>query len=168
MNLTVGDTFTDPGATAVDNIDGSVVVVASGSIDTSTAGTYTITYTAKDAANNSASATRTVNVKSVQLPADVCANIEGNQVSIPEGYHQDGNNCNVDEIVQDPPPTADNTGGGSRSGGHHHPIGGGEVLGASTSIYGGSLSGGTDLQQKLLAIMMQFLDLLQKYQANLH
>ena len=63
MSLTVGDTFTDPGATAFDAIDGSVAVITSGSVDTSIVGTYTITYTATDAALNVATATRTVNVQ---------------------------------------------------------------------------------------------------------
>ena len=43
VNLTVGDTFTDPGAIATDNIDGDITssVLISGSVDTSSAGTYT-------------------------------------------------------------------------------------------------------------------------------
>ncbi|MDE1946105.1 MAG: DUF5011 domain-containing protein, partial [Patescibacteria group bacterium] len=60
MNLTVGDTFADPGATATDDVDGTVPVTASGTVDTSTAGTYTITYTASDAAGNTATDTRSV------------------------------------------------------------------------------------------------------------
>jgi hypothetical protein len=60
--VNVGDTYTDAGATAEDDVDGSVVVTPSGSVDTSIAGTYTITYTATDAANNTSTETRTVNV----------------------------------------------------------------------------------------------------------
>ena len=62
LNLQLGDTFTDPGATATDNMDGTVAVVASGTVDTSTVGIYTRTYTATDAAGNRATAARTVNV----------------------------------------------------------------------------------------------------------
>uniref|UniRef100_UPI0035628B87 DUF5011 domain-containing protein n=1 Tax=Sulfurovum sp. TaxID=1969726 RepID=UPI0035628B87 len=62
-------TYTDAGATATDDRDGSVAVTTTGSVNTSTVGTYTITYTAKDAAGNTATATRTVNVD-VVLPAD--------------------------------------------------------------------------------------------------
>ena len=61
INLTVGDSYTDAGATAADAIDGSVTVTPSGTVDTSVAGTYTITYNATDAAGNAAtSVTRTV------------------------------------------------------------------------------------------------------------
>ncbi|MEI8328226.1 MAG: S8 family serine peptidase [Candidatus Taylorbacteria bacterium] len=67
MSLTVGGSFTDPGATANDNIDGSVIVIITGSVDTNTVGAYTITYTATDSANNKATATRIVNV----LPAPI-------------------------------------------------------------------------------------------------
>jgi len=56
------DTSTDAGATAVDETDGSVAVVSTGSVDTNTLGSYVITYTATDSATNTASATRTVNV----------------------------------------------------------------------------------------------------------
>jgi hypothetical protein len=63
VTVTRGDSYTDAGATATDNIDSSVAVTVSGSVDTSTAGTYTLTYTAKDTANNAAAAvTRTITV----------------------------------------------------------------------------------------------------------
>ena len=59
--------YTDAGATATDavdgdNIDGDVELVKTGSVDTTAAGTYTITYTATDTSNNSASVSRTVGV----------------------------------------------------------------------------------------------------------
>ena len=62
IEVTVGATYTDAGATAIDNVDSSVAVTTSGSVDTSTIGSYTITYTATDIALNTATATRTVNV----------------------------------------------------------------------------------------------------------
>ena len=62
ISINVGDTFTDPGATATDSVDGSVTVTSSGAVNTAVAGQYTITYTATDAAGNSASAYRTVTV----------------------------------------------------------------------------------------------------------
>jgi surface protein len=62
ITLTVGDTYTEPGATAIDDVDGMIQVVISGSVDTSTAGNYTITYTATDSSGNSVSVTRTVQV----------------------------------------------------------------------------------------------------------
>jgi subtilisin family serine protease len=54
--------FVDAGATATDNHDGPVNVTVSGTVDTNTVGTYTLTYTSTDAAGNIATATRTVNV----------------------------------------------------------------------------------------------------------
>ena len=54
-----GSTWTDAGATA----DTGEIVIASGAVDTNTVGTYTITYTATDAAGNVATpVTRTVTV----------------------------------------------------------------------------------------------------------
>jgi len=65
MTIEVGSTFTDPGATALDNYDGDLTssIVVSGSVDTSTIGSYTLTYDVTDASGNAAvSLTRTVNV----------------------------------------------------------------------------------------------------------
>ena len=55
-------TFTDPGATANDDRDGSVTVSVSGSVNTNTLGDYILTYSASDAAGNIGTATRTVTV----------------------------------------------------------------------------------------------------------
>ena len=63
INLNVGDSYVELGATATDSIDGSVSVTPSGTVTTSLAGTYTVTYNASDAAGNAATpVTRTVNV----------------------------------------------------------------------------------------------------------
>ncbi len=55
--------YVEPGAVAIDNVDGNVVVNVSGSFDINTAGNYTITYTASDSAGNQVSATRDIEVK---------------------------------------------------------------------------------------------------------
>jgi Domain of unknown function (DUF5011)/PKD domain len=64
INVTVGGTFTDPGATASDNVDGNItsrIVVAGATVNVNTAGTYVITYNVSDAAGNAATqVTRTV------------------------------------------------------------------------------------------------------------
>ena len=62
INLNVGDSYTEQGATATDNIDGNLTssIVTTGTVNTNTAGTYTVTYSVSDAAGNSASETRTV------------------------------------------------------------------------------------------------------------
>src|SRR3989344_5549140 len=62
MNILEGGTYTEPGATALDDVDGNISVVVTGAVNTSLVGVYTITYTATDAAGNTATATRTVNV----------------------------------------------------------------------------------------------------------
>ena len=66
-----GSTYTDAGATATDDVDDTVTVVTSGSVNTATVGEYTITYTATDSAGNVANATRTVNVEPAELRAVV-------------------------------------------------------------------------------------------------
>ena len=62
IQLTVGDSWTDPGATATDETDGDITssITVNGTVDTSTVGTYTLTYSVADAASNSASTTRVV------------------------------------------------------------------------------------------------------------
>ena len=56
VNVTVGDTYIDAGATAEDNKDGNITVkiMTSNNVDTGTDGTYIVTYNVKDDANNSA------------------------------------------------------------------------------------------------------------------
>ena len=66
LNLNVGGTYTDPGATANDAIEGSRSVTLSGTVDTALAGTYTVTYNASDANDNAGTAvTRRVVVSAV-------------------------------------------------------------------------------------------------------
>ena len=65
--VTWGDSYTDAGATAEDDIDGPVSVSSSGSVNTSLLGSYQITYSATDAAGNNAQESRTINIV---LPAN--------------------------------------------------------------------------------------------------
>ena len=60
----LGSTYTDAGATA----DGGETVTTSGSVDVNTVGTYTISYSATDAAGNEGTATRTVTVVDTTAP----------------------------------------------------------------------------------------------------
>jgi hypothetical protein len=62
VNVQLNESYTDAGASAEDVVDGVVSVTTTGTVDTGTVGTYTITYTSSDAAGNSTSETRTVNV----------------------------------------------------------------------------------------------------------
>ena len=68
MAVEQGTEFSDPGAAADDETDGTVSVSVSGSVDVNTAGTYTLTYTASDAAGNEASAERAVTVADTTSP----------------------------------------------------------------------------------------------------
>ena len=68
VTLTVGDTFTDPGATATDAEDGAITPVADCNVSTATAGTYTCTYTATDSGALTDTATRTVIVEDQTPP----------------------------------------------------------------------------------------------------
>jgi hypothetical protein len=63
-------TYTDPGATATDNVDGDITanITATSNVDTSTVGTYTVTYTVSDAAGNAATpVVRTITVNPVEI-----------------------------------------------------------------------------------------------------
>ena len=64
ITIIVGASFTDPGATATDNRDGNLTssITTTGTVNTSAAGSYSITYSVSDAAGNSASVRRYITV----------------------------------------------------------------------------------------------------------
>jgi hypothetical protein len=68
-NITIfqNSTYVDQGATASDNIDANVVVSTLGTVNETLVGEYVLTYSAKDAANNESTKTRTVKVTPVTL-----------------------------------------------------------------------------------------------------
>ena len=71
INLNVGDTYNELGATATDNVDGNLTssIVITGSVNTSAVGTYTVNYNVSDAAGNAATqVSRTVNVSDGTAP----------------------------------------------------------------------------------------------------
>ena len=66
VNLYVGSTYEDAGSTAIDNVDGNITedIVVVNPVDTTTAGTYIITYNVSDVAGNPAEeVTRNVKVE---------------------------------------------------------------------------------------------------------
>jgi hypothetical protein len=70
ITLSVGDSFVEPGFAANDNVDGDITdsVVASGVVDTSSVGTYTLSYDVSDNAGNVAiTKTRQVTVEDPNL-----------------------------------------------------------------------------------------------------
>jgi hypothetical protein len=62
------DSFSDPGATALDACAGSLSVSTNGSVDPNFTGSYTVTYVATDPSGNSTTNTRTVNVVDTTPP----------------------------------------------------------------------------------------------------
>ncbi|MBD3418510.1 MAG: DUF5011 domain-containing protein [Chitinivibrionales bacterium] len=73
--LKVGDTFSDPGATAIDAQDGDITqsIAITSTVDAAKAGTYEVTYTISDAAGNTSSAKRIVKVENVVTNKDTVA-----------------------------------------------------------------------------------------------
>jgi hypothetical protein len=73
LNLTVGDVYTESGATAYDETDGDLTdsIVITGSVDTTEAGTYTLIYSVTDSEGNEATTvTRTVIVSDTEEDQD--------------------------------------------------------------------------------------------------
>jgi len=60
--------YEELGANASDDVDGTVSVTTSGEVDSTTVGSYSITYTAVDAAGNQGTQSRTVNVTDQTSP----------------------------------------------------------------------------------------------------
>lgn len=81
-NLKVGDIYTEAGATASDNYDGNITssILTSGSVDTATAGIYTITYSVTDSSGNGATSTRTVNVRNLGTNSSLA------ELSVSQGF----------------------------------------------------------------------------------
>jgi len=78
IDITQGDSFTQPTATANDAVDGNVTVSVSGSVG-SAVGSYTLTYSASDNSNNTATATVTVNVLAAPDTTPPVLTIAGSQ-----------------------------------------------------------------------------------------
>jgi lysophospholipase L1-like esterase len=74
VTIIQGGTYTELGATATDNVDGDItgsIVIDASAVDTSTVGSYTVTYNVSDTAGNAATeVTRTVNVIASLVFAD--------------------------------------------------------------------------------------------------
>ncbi len=156
INLTVGDVFVDPGATGSDVEDGSIAPVVTGSVDTATAGTYTLTYTVTDSGSLSASTTRDVIVAAAQNNGG--GNSGGGSVTLPQcsdGIDNDNDgkvDFPADNSCFDKSDNSEGEDGGGGGGGTFVPfvvpgngggsVGGGSVLGTSTGpTTGGSVLG---------------------------
>jgi hypothetical protein len=64
MDVIVNTGYTEPGYTAIDNLDGNITakVLVTGTVNANKTGQYILTYSVSDMAGNAASTTRTVNV----------------------------------------------------------------------------------------------------------
>jgi hypothetical protein len=87
INHEQGTSYVDTGATATDAVDDSVAVVITGTVNTATAGTYTLTYTATDQAGNISSTTRTLVVADttgplITVPTDISVESSDNGTTI--------------------------------------------------------------------------------------
>ena len=85
-----GSVYVDENATRTDAVDGTGVVLATGEVDTTTPGIYTLTYDYTDAAGNAAAqVTRTVTVEDTTIPV---ITLNGDEVVTHEGgvpYYDD-------------------------------------------------------------------------------
>ena len=72
MTLNVGDKYIEKGANAKDDIDGDLTnkISISGSVNTSKAGTYTVTYSVKNSRDKTTTIKRTITVKDKSKPAN--------------------------------------------------------------------------------------------------
>ena len=93
ITLLLYESYNEQGATATDDRDGSVGVIISGTVDTSTLGIYTLTYRATDSANNTSSVTRAISV--VEAPDTIAPviTLNGNSeitLLLDESYNEQG------------------------------------------------------------------------------
>ncbi len=106
INLELGDTYTELGATAIDNSDGDLstsIIIAGDLINTNSVGTYIVTYDVSDSDNNSAERLiRTVNVKdsSAQNNPDANVNLALLNDAVLSGT--DGSRGSLEAILYDP------------------------------------------------------------------
>ena len=87
--LALGQAFEDPGAKAMDNVDGEVAVTANRP-SLSDIGTYSIIYSAKDSAGNESSIQRTVIVEDVLAPVITLNGSDRITMSFGESYNEQG------------------------------------------------------------------------------
>src|SRR5699024_12162014 len=68
IELEVGETYEEPGATAEDNVDGDITddIEITGEVNTNKVGGYTITYTVSDAAGNETVKERQIKIISAE------------------------------------------------------------------------------------------------------
>ncbi|WP_179344692.1 immunoglobulin-like domain-containing protein [Winogradskyella ursingii] len=99
IDLELGETYTELGATATDNIDGNLtasIVVGGDTVDTNTANTYVVTYNVSDAAGNAATEvvrTVTVNPDST-IPIITLIGASTINLNVGDSYNEQGATAN--------------------------------------------------------------------------
>ena len=81
INLTVGDTYNEQGATATDDTDGDIsanVVIGGDTVNTSVEATYVVTYNVSDAAGNAAT----------EVTRDVVVSVGGGSTILHQGFFE--------------------------------------------------------------------------------
>lgn len=73
LEVALNTSFTDPGASATDAVDGTLAVNSECDVDTSEAGQYYCTYSATNSASETTVTTRTVEVYDPNQPDETCA-----------------------------------------------------------------------------------------------
>lgn len=95
IDVEIGGTFTDPGATATDDVDGDIsgnITAGGDTVDVNTLGTYTLTYNVSDSSANPATqVTRTVKVVDTTAPVitltgDQTLNVEAGSAYTDPGF----------------------------------------------------------------------------------
>ena len=80
IELTVGDAFTDQGATATDDVDGDLTskITSTSTVNTSVVGFYYVLYSVTDAAGNSAAEYREINVRAAPTTYSILVTASSN------------------------------------------------------------------------------------------
>ena len=101
ITITEGDTYTDAGATATDDVSGDLTssIVTTNPVDTSTPGTYTVTYTVTDAAGNTTSIGRMITVLAAPSAETYTINVTASNAS---NYTLSGSDRNGSVSGSDP------------------------------------------------------------------
>ena len=93
LTIEVGSTYTDAGATALDNYDNDItnLIVVTGAVDTTTVGTYTVHFNVKDRAGNDADEIiRTVIVEDTTVPVITLTGEEEVTLELGDSYTDAG------------------------------------------------------------------------------
>mgnify|MGYP000356521195 FL=1 len=102
ITITQGNTFTPPTASATDNVDGTTTVSVTGMVG-STVGSYTLTYSARDNAGNTANTDVIVTVVAAPivvnaLPNELGIELDDWYLSIPSDEDGNGKSDSIKEI----------------------------------------------------------------------